>query len=125
MKKIAIPGILLCHCLGMMIYFWRMSHDPTGVYWYQYGWTLFFDCANILPLILLSFLLVFSDKRGLFDKQFLFIEATFSTSLFLAFIFQYIGLIKHTYGYQISIGGIAITTFFIIFNIIKYDYHKS
>lgn len=125
MKKIAIPVILELHCLGMLIYFFRMSHDPAGIYWQQYGWTLFFDCANILPLVLLSLLLVFYDKRGLFDRQFLFIEAIFSISLMIAFVLQYCGMMKHTYGYQISICGIAITTFLIIFNILKHGYLKN
>jgi hypothetical protein len=125
MKKIAIPVILELHCMGMLLYFWRMSNDPGGVHWRDYGWAVLFDCANILPLVLLSFVFFFREKQAFFDKQFLLIEAIFSLSLFLVFVLQYWGLVQHTYGYQISISGVAVTTFLIIFNSIKYEYYKN
>lgn len=126
-KKLGVSLILECHCICSLIYFWRMSHDPGQMYWHQFGWSVYFNCIMILPTMLLSVLFSFTSdcECSLFDIHFLTIEIIFSSSLFVAFILQYLNILQHTYGYQICIAGIISATFLIIFNSVKHGYYRT
>lgn len=111
----------------MLVYFWRMSHDPAHIYWMQYGWTVFFDCGLLVPFMMLCLTIVFTreKERSFFDKQFLFLDAVFTGSLIIGIVLQYFNLIQHTYGYQICIAGIILATILITISALKHGYYTS
>lgn len=116
MKTIGVSIAVILHTLGTAVYFWRMSNDPGQIYWKQFGWTVYFDCIMIMPLIILCFIFAFNFPKSMFDKELLIVEGVFSLSLFCAFILQNYGCIEHTYGYQLSLAAVGCTTLFILIN---------
>lgn len=126
-KKLGISVILMLECFGLLIYFLRMSHDPSGVYWHQYGWTILYDASIMLPLALLSLLFAFSEQkeRCIFDKYFLIIIGMLTFTINIAVIAQYYNLIAHTYGLQISIVGIIVATFMISLSAYRHGYYSK
>jgi hypothetical protein len=127
MKKVGTPFILMLECSGMLLYFWRMAHDPDGTYWHNYGWTVLYDSAMMLPLCLLSLLFSVStaEERGAFDKYFLFIIVLFTFTINMAVVAQYYNLIAHTYGLQVSIVGIIVATVMVLTSIFRHGTFKD
>lgn len=124
-SRFGISFIVLLHTLGTLIYFLRMSNDPTGKYWHDYSWTVFFDTVMVLPMCLISFLFAFMKQRSMFDKELLIVEGIFTILLASAFNLQNFGYISHTYGLQLAIAGIIATTIFIMINGYKGGYYNN
>lgn len=125
-KRVGISIILVIECLGMLIYFWRMSHDPLHIYWVQYGWTVFYDTSMMLPLSLLALLLAITDEkdRCIFDKYFLITIGLYTFTINMAVIAQYYNLIARTHGLQISTGGLIVATVLIVITAYKHGYYE-
>lgn len=102
-----------------------MSNDPKGIYWHDYSWTVFFDTVMVIPTCLISFLFAFTKQRSMFDKELLIVEGVFTLLLILAFNLQNFGYIEHTYGLELAIAGIVVTTFFIMTNGYKGGYYNN
>lgn len=125
-KKLGVSFILILHLTGMLVYFWRMSHDPGHIYWHEYGWTVFYDSSLMVPLMLLCFLFATTrqEERCVFDNNFLLINGIFTLLLNIAVIAQKYNLIQHTYGLQVTIFGIIVTTIMIIITSVRHGYIK-
>lgn len=126
-KKLTIPLILEFQWICLGVYFWRMSNDPKRIYWHNYLWTVFYDSSIMVPFILLSFVVAFirEKERSIFDRHFLIIGMIFMSILNIAVIMQGVGLITHTYGFQISIIGIILLTFIIIISAYRHGFYNA
>jgi len=128
MKKLAVSSIMAMQWVCLLVYFWRMSNDtPTQTYWNNYHWTVFYDSSLMMPLTLfcLVFALTGEFERSIFDKQFLTINAIFTFGLNVAVIMQGYNIIEHTYGFQVAIVAMIITTIFIITSAARHGYFKQ
>jgi len=111
----------------MALYFWRMSHDPLGRYWQEYGWTVFYDSTMMLSIIALCFIFAFTtaEQRSTFDMYFLTIFGLYELILNIAVVAQKYDLIEHTYGLYITSIAIAATTIMISICSYRYGYLQN
>lgn len=118
--------MLVLECTGMLIYFWRMAHDPQEIYWHQYGWTVFYLSSFLIPLSILPIFLALTEEkqRCIFDKYFLFTIGIYTFTINMAVIAQYYNLIAKTYGLQVSTGGLIVATILIVVTAYKHGYYE-
>lgn len=102
-----------------------MSHDPNGVYWKDYGWTVYYNSTQNLTI--LGYLLAFI-KFGYptsTEANFIKVDIIFTFTLIIATIMQYKNVLEHTYGYQISIVCMIIATTMIAISFFRHGLHKD
>lgn len=126
-KRVGISFAFMLHSSGMFVYFWRMSHDPLQKYWKDYSWTVFYDLCIMVPygFICLICALYSEVERGRFDKYFLLVNSAFTLTLSLFVIMQKFNILEHTYGLQISSGGIGIALLMITVCLYRHGYFSN
>lgn len=119
MKRIIIPIALLAHSFANLIYYidWK-SH------WLSEVWYTYFFCVQ--AFFLSTFCMIFAsiNRKSLFDKHFLFIEAFYNMTLCFAYELNYKGVLKHTYGLSITCISIIGCTLVILISGLRHGYFK-
>lgn len=123
-QRLGVSIAVFLHALGTLIYFWRMANDPGHVYWHMYGWSLFFQTVQAIPLMLISFVCM-NGSQCRFDKYFLLTEFIFTFILITCYILQYFEIMQRTHGLQISLTGLVIVSGMIIVSGCKNGYYKQ
>lgn len=97
-----------------------MRYYPSA--WNNYGWSVFYFLTTNITLLayLLLFIFVSERKRGKYCIDFVTIDFIFTLGLTITTVLQYYKLITYTYGFQIAVFGMIITTVLIVYNALKH-----
>ncbi len=71
------------------------------------------------------FALVCESKRGVYCNDFVKVDLIFTLALAATTLLQYYKLIEYTYGFQIAILGMIISTLLIFINGLRYGLFKD
>ena len=120
--KLIAPTILLLHWIGLFTYFTVIKYYPECSQ--QYGWSVFYFSVNNLTIINYCLMFIYCPKCRI-ANQFVLIDIIFTLVLAFTTILHYKHMIKYTYGFQLAVLGMIITTILIVISGIRYGYYRE
>lgn len=119
--RLIAPTILLTHWIGLLTYFTVTRLYPDQ--WGNYGWSVFYFTVNNLTIVSYCAMYITTEKDGI-ANQFVYVDLFFTILLMFLTVLQWRGIINSTYGFHVSVLGMIFTTILIVYNGIRYGYHK-
>lgn len=102
-----------------------MKQHPAQ--WGEYVWSIYYTIITNLTIAAYCLLISMTTEynRGEFAINFIALDAIFTVALTITIILQYYKIIKYTYGFQLCVLGMIITTIMIGISAIRYGTFKS